>query len=151
MSGPITVACWCGTWHAQTVPELDALLDAIGAVAAPGWVDITGTTGMSVLGIALGRPGLSALTFADTRTSEKWTSDGWHTSGDDDTFARDGLPLPLYPRTAIAVTDARTAVREYFQTPARPTCIEWQAHDVAGYWYSKPSIDLRGQGRRRAR
>lgn len=117
----------------DTPLELEAWLDALAAVHPPCWAQITTTTSIAVLEIALGRSDLSSLRFLDqAHTPAPLASTGTlrQMLGNYD-FADEGAYRPVPAEEAIAPREARTAVCEFVRTGRRPTVVAW--HQARSY------------------
>lgn len=125
MSEPVDVQYPVGSWRVRTCVELDALLDAIAEVCAACWVELVGAGGTRVLGVALGRAGVSSLRFTDRTTGERVSCLGAGMPVSEEVFDDRGLPARLDTESAVTDRQARAAVRDFFETGGRPSCLRW--------------------------
>jgi hypothetical protein len=112
-----------------TVEELDALLDRIAASPEhrefPTLVTIARADEQQSVQVLLGRKDLSLLIWYLAR-DDIAASKGTIPTSERIVFDYGGTPTNAYDDTVIPVEAARQAVREFFSTGQRPTCIEWE-------------------------
>jgi immunity protein Imm1 of predicted polymorphic toxin system len=114
--------------------ELRALLDRIQADPEyqdiPTMAQIAAPDGQRVLQIGLGRPDYSVMLWFDKISGEALVSVGLATD-DDPAFDFGGTWDEFENGSAIPVTAALNAAREFAATGAKPTAIEWRNRDLS--------------------
>ncbi|MQA04893.1 MAG: hypothetical protein GEV07_19965 [Streptosporangiales bacterium] len=125
MTWPVMVCDGGQRREVHTLLELEALLAAIAAVGPPSWVQITSSDGTHVLGVALGRGDVSALTFSDRDTATTLASTATVPMLGGYDFDDAGTPRPVHHDDAISVQTAHWAITEFVQTGQRPRCVDW--------------------------
>lgn len=135
MLGPVTVYDGDQRRAVCTLLELDGLLDALAAVGPPGWVEITSGADNGVLSIALGHRDLSSLRLVDSDSpAVALASTGTlHAVLGSYDFAGPRGCQPVAAEEAIAIGEARAAVREFVQTGRRPTGVGWRPTHAPGF------------------
>jgi hypothetical protein len=119
---------------ASSPEELRALLDRIQADPEyqdiPTMAQIAGPDGQRVLQIGLGRSDYSVVLWFDKICGDALISVGVATD-DDPAFDFGGTWDAFENGSAVPVRAALDAAREFAETGAKPTAIEWRDRDLA--------------------
>ena len=116
----------------ETTTDLDRLLVQIAATAEyqkdPVLVDLSDETEQRVLEIGVGYPTFSMLLWFDWNepAPETCVSAGTITPTHFDGYNHGGTWTDYDPTHAIPIEDALQAAREFIQTGAKPTSIQWR-------------------------
>lgn len=114
-----------------SVAELDAVLDQVAADAErddrPLYVQLVNPDHSHALDVGLGCSEYSSLTFHTLPPAPRGVefSVGSVNAPEDAEFYLGGTPTVIEPGTAVAVSDARKAARQFVETGRRPTAVAW--------------------------